>query len=557
MLKNITYPYKLLLLLCGLTTYLTTNGANLADTSVKKNGTLSTRNSYDIGENLSAFKDAVAAFKQDSVEKGLHLLVTAFRLAESKNKITRMMDYRELEFYNIIDEADNGNSSVKEKQFIEAFIKTVIVRKDESTYKELEAGLKDLPETPFALRLKLFFLSFGNNKQVGKQADRVLKGNPDLLSINTFKAEWPYDNNKYNESILFCNKLIALSPQYAYAYKLRGNNYASLDTPRKAVDDFDKAIKLFPQNIVLHYDRACALMDLDKYSEAIPDLRKMYANNPGYLWTCYNLAKSYHDLNLPDSALYFVNLHITQYPDDGDGYDLKGDVYYGRDDYPEAVELYSQAIKLSPTTETFYEDRGNAFFYGGKYPEALADFQKAVQLDKHRAYANDRLGDCYYQLKEYQKAITFQQQAIKIDPDYKYPYVGLSMDQVELGDYNDAIINCKKAIAIDSTYDTAIGDLGWDYYCAGDNDSCIAYSYKALKYNEKATYAMFNIALATLRKGDAEKAKALYRQFIAECKAKGYVIEDGAIDDLRNLIKKNITVDDCKFIIVQLFEKEI
>ena len=68
---------------------------------------------------------------------------------------------------------------------------------------------------------------------------------------------------------------------------------------------------------------------------------------------------------------------------------------------------------------------------------------------------------------------------------------------------------------------------------------------------------MFNIALATLKKGDVEKAKELYRQFISQCKENGYTIQDGAIDDLKNLMKKNIAVEECKYIIQQLFQKQL
>ncbi|GAC1301520.1 MAG: hypothetical protein NVSMB24_04500 [Mucilaginibacter sp.] len=532
--------------------------AAATDTIVRKNGVLPNHNTYNITDDLTLFADVRTAFQHDSIQKGIHLLTTIFKGIEAQKKITRVMNYRELELYNILIGFDNGDLSTTERQLVEDFVRAAVNHPTQIVVNGLEARFKALPASAFSPRLKLYFITFKNNNLLEKEIDKVLKDKPNLFSANVFKAESLYDDNRYDESIKYCTKLVAISPQYARGFELRGNCYSELNKPQEAVNDFSEAIKLYPDNDVFYYERANEFINLDKYTESILDLRKVYAKNPAYKWTIYNLARSYYKIGMSDSSLYLVNMHIQQNPNDEDGYDLKGYLYYDRNSYPEAIDQYSQAIKLAPANGRFYEDRGNAYFYGEKYSDAVADFQKAVQLDKNRAYAHDRLGDCYYQLKEYQKAIAAHQQAVKINPSYKYAYVGLSMSKVELKDYQGAIADCKKAIAIDSTYATGLGDLGWAYYCNGDNDACIAYSYKALKYDEKATYAMFNIALATLRKGDAEKSKALYRQFIATCKEKNYTISDGAIDDLKDLMKKSSAAkEDCKFIIEHLFEKEL
>jgi len=533
-----------------------TANAAILDTTVKKNTPPPGRSTYSLTETFSAFSDAVAAFKQDSLDKGLHLFSKLFRQSERSKHVMRMADYKGLQVYSFVNDADDGKLSPDEKKILGILFKEGIDQ-NVSGFNALKNEINKAPSTPFIIHLKLFMLYASNEKQAEKEADKMLKDNPDDIAVNTLKAELLYDNDKYDKSIPYCNKLIALFPQDAHAYELRGKNYEMLSQPDSAIADYDEAIKLFPDNKLIQYHRSLALMDLEKHRDAIPGFLITHSANPDYFWSYYYLAKCYNKLDMADSAFYYVNLHLQQYPDDDDGHDLKGNIYYGKNDYQNAIEQYNQAIRISPSNESFVEDRGDAYFYDQKYTDALTDYTKAIQLDKHRAYLYDQVGDCYYQLKQYKKAISFEELALKADSVYKYAYVGLSMNKVELGDYTGAIADCKSAIAIDSTYDTAIGDLGWDYYCAGDNDACISYSYKALKYDEKATYAMFNIALATLKKGEPEKAKDLYRQFIAECKKKGYAIQDGAVDDLKNLMKKKIAVEDCKFIIQQLFEKPL
>jgi len=540
------------LLLCATATAM----ANIADTSDKKNSAIPNRRNYTLSENLTGLPDAISAFKADSTEKGIHLLAVILRDNEQQYHLSRMGDYNSREVSNFIAEADAGELSAAEKQLFGRFMEAV-VKQDNAAARDLENELKKMPASSFMTRFRLFDVYSTDEKQAGQVAEKLLKDKPDDITLNVLRAEVLFDFDKYDESIKYCDKLTNLWPQYAYAFELRARNYQALGQPEKAVIDYDQAIRLFPTNRLVPYHRSTALMDLDKYKEAIPGLLHTFSFNPDYIWTTYNLARCYYKTDMPDSALYFVNIHLQQHPDDDDGYDLKGDLYYDRDDYANAVDLYNQAIHLSPAREIFYEDRGNAYFYDQKYSDALTDFLKAVQLDKHRAFSADRVSDCYYQLKEYKKAISYDQMAVKDDPAYKGAYVGLSMSKVEIGDYKGAVADCSKAVAIDSTYEMALGDLGWAYYCAGDNDACIAYSYKALHYDETATYAMFNIALATLKKGESEKAKQLYREFIAKCRDKGYTISDGAVDDLKDLMKHNIAVDDCKYIITQLFGKEL
>lgn len=557
MLGNIIYACKLLLFICFILASFGAEAGSVSDTSAKKNGSFLNSNPFKTNESFNIFGPAREAFKHDSIAKGIEIVTGVLKNAENQKTINQTMDYRGLELCYIIQEADKSTFSVKEKQFLQDFISASVAQKDETAFKALEQRVKDLHPSPLTERIKLYFLSIAGSRQIGKEADKILKDSPDLLSINALKAEWLFDNSKYEESMLSCTKLIALAPNYPHAYELRGNNYARLDQPKKALEDFSQAIKLYPQNNIYYYDLASVQMSLEKYKEAVVNFRKMLNVHPDYLWINFNLAKCYSELKLADSAQYFVNLHIKQYPNDEEGYDLKGNIIAAQGDYANSLEQFNKALHFNSEREDFYEDRGDSYYYSDKYKDAIADYQKAMSLNKKRSYPAERLGDCYFQLKDYGKAMNYHQLAIKIDPNNKDAFVGVSMDKVELNDYKGAIEFCKKAISVDSTFDTALSTLGWIYYSSGENDECINYSTKALRFNEKSTYAMFNIALATLRKGEIQQAKDLYSGFISLCKEKGYVIGDGPVDDLRDLIRYNMYVPDCSYIITELFKKEL
>lgn len=537
---------------------LTAGALSPADTSSKKSPIQTVTPGYRLNDYTLFLKDAITSFKQDSVDKGMALLSKTIKNIRSQKDVKRIMPYQGYEVISLIEDINNNGLSPAEKQLGKTFFKIVFTSQpnDKSADNVWDGLLKNAPNTAFTQRLKLLTASLKGKSTTGPELNRLLNSNPGLVSANIMQAEALFDQQKYKECITYCDKTIAAWPQYAHAYHVRAKCYNKLDELEKAVADYDKAINLFPGNFLFYYDRADCLIDLEKYREAATDLRLTLGLRPNYNWTYYNLTRCYKNMNMPDSALYFINQHISQNTGDGDGYDLKGDIYCDRNEYETAISLYTQAISLEPERRTFYADRGDAYYYSDKLDDAINDLQKAISIDKSYPFPYDRIGDCFYKKKQYETAITYHQKAIKANPEYKYAYVGLNLSYTQSGKYQEAIEAAQKAVAIDSTYATALGNLGWSYYCAGKFDDCIKYSYKALKYQQDATYAMFNIALATLAKGEADKAKQLYAGFLKTCKEKNYEVRDGATDDLRELIRKKVRVEESKFIIEHIFEQK-
>jgi tetratricopeptide (TPR) repeat protein len=262
MLKT-PYPiFAIFLALCFCLVSITTNAAIL-DTIVKRNMPPASRNMNNLSENFSGFSEAVAAFKQDSLDKGLHLFSKIFRQAEESRHIMTTADYNVLEIYSFVNDADDGKLSPAEKKilgtlFLEAISKSV------SGFNGLQNEINKQPPSDFITHLKLFILYASGKKQAEKEAGKLLNDSPDDIAVNELQAELLYGDNKYDKSLAYCNKLITLSPQYAHAYELRGKDFAMLNKPDSAVADYDAAIKLFPDNKRIQYHRSLALMDLDK-----------------------------------------------------------------------------------------------------------------------------------------------------------------------------------------------------------------------------------------------------------------------------------------------------
>jgi len=292
-------------------------------------------------------------------------------------------------------------------------------------------------------------------------------------------------------------------------------------------------------------------MDLKR--EAIIDYKKAIEINPNFEWPYYNISLVYRDLNKQDSALIYNQNALDLTPDNIILYRDRGDIYYEMKDYGEAVNNYTKCINMQPAA-IYYVRRGNAYFYDNKAEQAIQDFKSALTLNKDNAYVIDRLGDCYRQQKEYNKAIAYYDTTIVLNPRDKYAFVSKALCYNYLDKNIDARSCLINALNIDSTYASALGNLGWVCYCLGDFDKCIYYSQKAINYEEDAYYAMFNIALATLRKGKFEESKDLYRKYINSSNEHKADVSKGAIEDLQNLIRQNILTDQATYILKNFFD---
>jgi tetratricopeptide (TPR) repeat protein len=550
------FPLRCILTAFGICSALLACAKTPSDTIVKKMTVPLTRSSIQAIDKINGINQGVQAIRADSVEKGIHQIAAGIDQSLALSKLDRVLDYNEMEYIALLKILDSDGLSVPERQLGFELYKIVIKEGAEPTEKNLSTYLKSAPNTLFVKRIRLMIHSNEGDSKMPSLLNSVLKEQPGLLPLNILQAEYYFNRNKFEAAIPYLDKAITLSPAYAYAYNLRARCLGNLDKYDQQIKDEDKAITYFPNYTEAYYYRASAFEQLQQYRDAATAYLEVVRRSPGYQYTNYSIARCYKAINILDSALYYVNDYIRQDANDADGYYLKGDIYYDKDDYPAAVKCFDQAAGLDPKNAGIYQDRGNAYFYWGKLDTAMTDFVKSASLDKKNPYPLERIGDCYYNMKDYDKSIIYHQKALHVDPQYKYALVSIGLCYDRMEKHALAADIYRKAISIDSTYGIALGNFGWENYCIGHFDECISWSYKALQQDTAATYAMFNIALATLRKGEFEKAKDLYIHFITLCKEKNYEMTGGAQGDLRDLIKNKIFADQATSILKDVFHEE-
>jgi tetratricopeptide (TPR) repeat protein len=142
----------------------------------------------------------------------------------------------------------------------------------------------------------------------------------------------------FREAVVNYDKAIKLNPENIYTYWHRGNAKAALGKYKKAIADYDKAIKLNPEDLLVYYLRGNVKIAFDKHEEAIADFDKIIRLNP-------DDADAYSNRG----GIRF-RLGVAEFS--------RGNVEKAQELYEAAIEDYTQAIKLNPEDTEVISKRG-------------------------------------------------------------------------------------------------------------------------------------------------------------------------------------------------------
>ena len=146
-----------------------------------------------------------------------------------------------------------------------------------------------------------------------------------------------------------------------------------------------------------------------------------------------------------------------QTPKTGDGATAafnRGKLLSQRNDYPGAINSYTQAIELSPQWAEAYVQRGIARRMSGQLDKAIEDFDKATELNPQvtqnnrgvaQAYTNH--GQVLATRFEFDRAITDFEKALKLFPEDLRPYFERAEARLFLEDFKGALADYDSYLA--------------------------------------------------------------------------------------------------------------
>ena len=206
------------------------------------------------------------------------------------------------------------------------------------------------------------------------------------------------EQQRVEEAFHIAQKAIALNTRFHSFYDIRGLYYWTQWELDKAIEDYNKAIELCPDD---------------------PELYDHLYDNRGNVWQL---------LQEHERAIADFDIAIAATPN-SNTYLSRGDAYYDLGRYEEALDDYDDAINLRPDART-YAARGKALIQLQKYEEATPALDKATRLDPDDYDPYLKLGNIYQYEENYKSAIEKYDKAISLITEDR---LGSQMESTPVG----------------------------------------------------------------------------------------------------------------------------
>lgn len=140
----------------------------------------------------------------------------------------------------------------------------------------------------------------------------------------------------------------------------------------------------------------------------------------------------------------------------------------------EDVEYFTEIIKSRPIHPDAYFDRGESYELLGRYSEAVDDYTQAIKLgvfDLGGAYFNR--GWVYAKLWQLDKALEDCKKAIQLDRDAGGERLNRGLHYVMAGQFDKAIAYCNQAVDLDTTDGETFYRRGYVYDLVAQYDKAL------------------------------------------------------------------------------------
>ena len=174
---------------------------------------------------------------------------------------------------------------------------------------------------------------------------------------------------------------------------------------QKAIDFYNKALKIYKRDGAIFYNRALSNYELGNYKEAIEDYKEALnlEDKMRSAITHLNIGNSYKEIEEYEKALFHINKAISIKPNEGFYYQDRGYLYWELDKWDEALKDFETAKskflkKKEKIDEYFYNDIGYVYFKLGSYNLAIDNYQKAIEMNPKEGMFYSDKGDALYEL---------------------------------------------------------------------------------------------------------------------------------------------------------------
>jgi len=197
------------------------------------------------------------------------------------------------------------------------------------------------------------------------------------------RANYRRDNGQYKAALEDYSKSIALNPT-GQAHNSRARLYFTLakgpDTLMLALQDYNRAIELEPNDGEYYVNRGATYARLGQGERAIADITKGLELKPDHAVGYLNRSVINNQMGNLQPALDDINSYLELQPYKADMWYEKARAERTLGMVQQSIKAYTRAIELQPTKAVFWYERARTRAAIGDTPSAKTDLARAISL---------------------------------------------------------------------------------------------------------------------------------------------------------------------------------
>ena len=225
-------------------------------------------------------------------------------------------------------------------------------------------------------------LQIANCYEMANQKEKaldVLKEYSEIVPYNQDvkkKIENLRENDEPDSDEIYNNKCLALINQYRF---------------NEAIECYDKALKINPNNVKAWNNKAFALHNLNRLDEAIECYDEALKIDPNFISALQNKAFALRTLNRLEEAIECDEKTLKINPNDFRSWNNKAFTLHQLNRSNEAIECYNKSLEINPNFFEAWANKGFTLEYLDRFDEAAECYEKALVLSPNNPDMLNRL----------------------------------------------------------------------------------------------------------------------------------------------------------------------
>ena len=249
-------------------------------------------------------------------------------------------------------------------------------------------------------------------------------------------------------------------PNHFDAVHMLGVIEAQRKNPEGAVEFIDRALRLRPDSAEALSNRGVALLELQRYAEALASYDRALQLRPDYVEALSNRGIALWRLKRHEEALADYDRALQLKPDYAEALSNRGMALGELRRHEEALASYDRALQLRPDYAEALNNRGTALRELKRHEEALADHERALQLKPDYAEALNNRGTALANLRRHEEALASYDRALQLKPDYAEALNNRGNALVSLKRTEEAVASYDRALQLKPDYAPALSNRG-------------------------------------------------------------------------------------------------